>query len=166
MRNKVGDFDLGQKTMDQMGRTGLILTSGREGNPMAIGWGTVGIIWGRPVFLVLVRPSRYTFGLMEGHPEFIVNVPTDDMKEKVNICGSVSGRDTDKINKCGFTMKKGKDVAVPFIEDCPVHYECKVIHKNNVINANLSKDIVAGTYASGDFHTIYYGQILGVYRES
>ena len=38
----------------------LLVSQGKEGLPnvMAIGWGTVGIIWGKPIFVVLVRPSR------------------------------------------------------------------------------------------------------------
>ena len=45
----------------------LLASCGKEGVPnvMAIGWGTLGIIWRRPIFMVLVRPSRYTYKLIE-----------------------------------------------------------------------------------------------------
>ena len=45
----------------------LLVSQGKEGLPnvMAIGWGTIGWVWGRPIFSVLVRPSRYTYKLME-----------------------------------------------------------------------------------------------------
>ncbi len=165
MRRKTGDFDLIERTVKQLGKDGLLLVAGKLGNPMTIGWGNIGIIWGRPVFLVLVRPSRFTFGLMEETDEFTVNVPTDSQKKEVLLCGTMSGRDTDKIEKCAFTLAKSATVSVPHIRECPIHYECRTIHKNNVINAQLNREIVAGSYKAGDYHTIYFGQILGVYQE-
>ena len=46
-------------------RDGVLLVSvdanGRP-NPMAIGWGAIGVIWGKPIYMCLVRPSRYTHG--------------------------------------------------------------------------------------------------------
>lgn len=165
MREKIGNFDALTETLEKLKNGGLLLASGKKGNPMTIGWGTAGIIWGRPVFLVLVRPSRYSFGLMETRDEFSVNVPADDLKKQVAYCGSASGRDVDKVRECGFTMREGKLIGVPYIEECPVHYECRLIHKNSVINADLDEEIAAKSYASGDLHRIYYGEILGVYRE-
>ena len=164
MRKKVDTFTQMDETINRLGNGGLLLVGGEQGNPMTIGWGTIGIIWGLPVFTVLVRPSRFTFSLMEGHGEFSVNVPTEDLKKEVALCGSKSGRDTDKIKECGFTLITSAEIKVPCIEECVIHYECKTIHRNNVINAALDPEIVAGSYSSGDFHTIYYGRILGVYR--
>ena len=51
------------------------------------------------------------------------------------------------------------------IQECPIHFECHVVHKTNVLNADLDPKIVAGPYSEGDFHRIYHGEILGVYRE-
>ena len=165
MREEIDVFDMQIETIIQFGKNGLLLVSGEKANPMTIGWGTIGIIWGKPVFTVLVRPSRYTFGLIEECNEFTVNVPSDELKKQVAICGTKSGRDLDKIKKCNFTITKGKNVSVHYINECYIHYECKVIHKNNVINAELNKNIVKKYYSTGDYHTIYYGEILGVYKE-
>jgi len=75
---------------------GLLLASvGRDGRPnvMTIGWGLMGTLWARPVFVVAVRPSRYTHRLIEETGEFTVNVPRKGMEEIVEYCGTVSGRD-------------------------------------------------------------------------
>jgi len=51
------------QTIQRMREDGLLLASvGADGkaNVMTIGWGTMGCIWSRPVFIVLVRPSRHT----------------------------------------------------------------------------------------------------------
>lgn len=165
MRKQIGTYDALGETLEGLKGDGLLLASGEQGNPMTIGWGTVGWIWGLPVFTVLVRPSRHSFSLLEALPEFTVNIPAGDHGKALAICGSKSGRDLDKIAACGFTIGSSATVAVPFLKECPIHYECRVIHKSNVVNADLDPAITARSYASGDFHRVYYGQILGVYRE-
>ena len=165
MRTKIGTYDAVRETLDRLGSGGLLLAAGTQGNPMTIGWGTIGQIWGKPVFIVLVRPSRFSFSLIEALPEFSVNVPTDELRKTVAVCGSKSGRDIDKIKECGLHLNTGENIGVPTIQECTIQYECKVIHKSNVINGDLDPLIVAGSYPAGDFHRVYYGEILAVYRE-
>lgn len=163
---EIGYTDHLDKMLNVMGKMGLLLVSAdSEGKPnaMTIGWGTIGIIWGKPIFTVLVRPSRYTYDLMEKSEDFTVNVPTADMADAVMFCGSKSGRDFDKFKEKGLIALSGKNVKSPIIEQCAINYECKIIHKNNVIKEKLDGKIISSAYKSGDFHTIYYGEILGVY---
>ena len=133
---------------------------------MTIGWGTLGVIWGKPVLTVLVRPSRRTHFFLEEHDEFTVCLPTEKMKDSVMLCGTKSGRDIDKISECGFVMEKGLQVTTPYIAQCPVHFECRVIHRNRVIPENLDAGVAGEYYSAGDYHTIYFGEILGAYRET
>jgi len=165
MRKRIGIYDAVGETMAGLGDGGLFLGTGTQGNPMTIGWATIGLVWGRPVMTVLVRPSRYSFSLLEALPEFTVNVPAADHGKALAICGSKSGRDMDKIATCGFSLGSSESISVPYIRECPVHYECRVILKSNVVNADLDPDIIPEYYASGDFHRVYYGEILGLYRE-
>lgn len=157
-----------QETMNVMTNEGLLLASldavGKP-NTMTIGWGTMGLIWGKPMFIVLVRPSRYTYGCLEATDDFTVNVPPKELAETVAFCGSVSGRDHDKFAERGLTAVPGKRVKSPIIEECVIHYECKVVHRNDVIPANLAPDIRAGAYPAGDFHRLYFGEILAVYAD-
>ncbi|MAG13447.1 MAG: flavin reductase [Spirochaetales bacterium] len=164
MRKKIGTYDAMRETLDRLGKEGLLLATGKQANPMTIGWGTIGRIWGRRVFIVLVRPTRYSFSLLEALPEFSVNVPTDDLRKTVAFCGSKSGRDVDKISEYNLGLIPGESISVPTIQECSIQYECKVIHKSNVINGDLDPAIVAGSYAGGDFHRVYYGEILNVYQ--
>ncbi len=148
-----------------MRRQGLLLTSvDAEGKPnvMTIGWGNPGIIWGKPIFVVLVRPSRFTFRNVEETMQFVIDVPTDEMHEACLHCGTVSGRDHDKFADCGFTTVQAETVDAPLIEQCLMHYECRVVHKNDVMDSQLDPTVRSECYASGDFHRIYYGQILRV----
>ena len=156
------------KTLGALTRGGILLASTKrsgESNTMTIGWGTVGTIWGKEIFVVMVRPSRYTHEFIEDSGEFTVNVPTPDMKKWVAYAGTKSGRDGDKFAEFGMTISPGQKVSAVTIDACPLVYECKVVHKNEVIPANLDPDITSRSYPRGDFHTVYFGEILGVYAK-
>ncbi|MBD3180653.1 flavin reductase family protein [Candidatus Poribacteria bacterium] len=155
-----------KETIELMANPGLLLVSvdsAGKPNAMTIGWGTIGIIWGKPIFTVLVRPSRYTYGLMEETGDFTVNVPNADMRDTVMFCGTKSGRDYDKFKENSLIAVPSKEIKSPGIEQCPIHYECKVVHKNDVLKEKLDGKIISSAYSGGDFHTIYYGEILAAY---
>jgi flavin reductase (DIM6/NTAB) family NADH-FMN oxidoreductase RutF len=145
----------------------LLASCGKEGSPnvMAIGWGTIGIIWRRPIFVVLVRPSRYTHKLIEETGEFTVNIVPPQLKEVVQYCGSVSGRDHDKFKERKLTAVPSKKVKTPIIKECILHFECRVINKNDLVPSELEKSIVSSLYPKGDFHRVYFGEILACEHE-
>jgi len=165
MLRETGNFDNVNKLFDSLKKGGAFLVAGRDevANPMTIGWATVGIIWGKPVLTVLVRPSRHTFSLISKHDEFVVCVPEPGMSKELSICGTRSGRDIDKFAECGFTKENGLKVSVPHIAQCPMHYECRIVHRNNVSRETLINGLDSQYYPDGDFHTVFYGEMLGTY---
>jgi flavin reductase (DIM6/NTAB) family NADH-FMN oxidoreductase RutF len=169
MKKQIGTFDAVDVTLERLnentGGDGLLLIAGENGNPMAIGWATIGIVWSLPILTVLVRPSRYTFELIEKSGEFSVNVLEKRYAKQILLCGTQSGRDGDKVSACGFSLEKGNRISIPHLREAAVVYECRTVHKNNVINAALDGAIVKKNYPQGDYHTVYFGEILGVYRE-
>jgi len=162
---EVGYMDYLKETFTTMDRSGLLLVSTSQqgkSNVMTIGWGTIGIIWAKPIFIVLVRPSRFTYGLIEETGDFTVNVPPMEMSEKVSFCGTVSGREHDKFIEQKITAIPAKEVRSPLIEECLIHYECKVVHKNDVLPPELAADIPPAFYPQGDYHRVFYGEIVRV----
>jgi len=158
--------DAAKLLADVLGSHGaLLVANDRDGKPnvMTIGWATWGIIWSRPVFTALVRPSRYTHQFMEQADSFTVNLPPPEMADAATFCGTVSGRDVDKLKEKNLTATHGKRVTACYIEECVAHLECRILFKNQVTPDLLAGDIVAGFYPHGDFHTIYYGEIVGCY---
>jgi len=147
----------------RLGSDGVLLGSydlADEPNFMTIGWGTLGIVWGLPMWIVLVRPSRYTYECIERSGCFSVNVPTPAMAKACTICGTRSGRDGDKCAPAGLTVTRGSHVPAPLADQCPIVYECKVVHYNDVAPDTLATEIIAGAYPAGDFHRVYFGQVL------
>jgi flavin reductase (DIM6/NTAB) family NADH-FMN oxidoreductase RutF len=155
-----------EETLRKLQHPGLLLVGAKKygkTNVMAIGWGLVGVMWRKPVFLVLVRPSRFTHEFIEDTEEFTVNVPPNGMEKTVNYCGEVSGRKVDKFKKCDLTVVKSKKLRVPVIKECIIHYECKVVHKLEVKPELVIGSVRKTFYAKDDFHTLYFGEILAVY---
>ena len=56
-----------------------------------------------------------------------------------------------------------RQVRVPIIEQGAVHYECRVVHTNEVIPANLAAEIKVSAYATGDYQRVYFGEVLAAY---
>ncbi len=74
-------------------------------------------------------------------------------------------RDVDKFTKFHWTRVKGKTVDAPYIKECPVHFECKIIYKDDLLPGVLPKDIEDGVYPGKNMHMLYYGEIKGTYAE-
>jgi len=155
------------QTMRVLSNWGCLLVSGDLGkaNVMTIGWGLAGTLWGRTFFIVAVRPSRYTYMFIEKNGDFTVNVPSRDMEKIVDYCGSVSGRDHDKFKESGLTIVSSKKVTSPIIYECVVHFECKVEYATDVEPRGLPTDVITECYPHGDYHRLYFGEVLATYAD-
>lgn len=155
-----------EAAMNYLHKQGAFLTvkNGDNVNTMTISWGNIGFEWNKPIFTVLVRKSRYTYELMENTNEFTVSIPLDDkLKKELAFCGSKSGRDFDKIKECNLTLDSGKSVSTPVIGDCQMHYECRIVYKQEMNPVFLSEEVKNSSYKNGDYHTVYYGEIVNCY---
>lgn len=147
-------------------KKGILLTTKAEGqvNTMTIGWGTMGIEWGRPVFVAYVRESRYTHEMLERSGEFTVNIPVGAVDSKIlGVCGTKSGRDMDKIRELNLTLEEPMNISVPGIKELPLTLECKILYRMEQTLDTIPQDIIEKYYPNGDFHYAYYGQIVGAY---
>jgi flavin reductase (DIM6/NTAB) family NADH-FMN oxidoreductase RutF len=153
---------------DELEGKGLLLVSiSADGRPnaMAIGWGAVGWIWGKPIFMVLVRPSRYSAVLLDQTSDFTINLMPAEMADVILFCGSVSGRQHDKFAKSGLNPVPAQKVKAPVIEQALLQYECRVVQKTDVAPETFDRAIVDEHYRKGDFHHLYFGEILAVHAE-
>jgi len=159
-------FELWTETVEALTREGLLLVGmDRAGqpNPMTIGWMTAGVIWGKPILQVYVRPSRFTYSRLEEVGEFTVNVLPSLFAAALQHCGTASGRDGDKFSQTGLTPVPGRQVRAPVIEQGVIHYECRTVHKHDLDPQALAAEISQAMYPNGDFHRVYYGEVLAVY---
>ena len=165
MKRKVNVWDYAGQIVQAM-NPGILATTkvNDQVNTMTIGWGTLGIEWGRPVFILFVRESRYTKQMLEENGEFTINVPVGEFDKKIlAYCGTKSGRDVDKIKQLGLTLEAGETVSVPAIKELPLTLECKVIYKQEQDKEAIAPFAMERYYTAGDFHTAYYGEITAAY---
>jgi flavin reductase (DIM6/NTAB) family NADH-FMN oxidoreductase RutF len=161
-------LDYFAQTIQRMREDGLLLvTLGADGRPnvMTMGWGTVGSIWSRPIFMVLVRPSRHTYSRLEQVSDFTVNVPPRELAAAASHCGTVSGREHDKFQEMHLTPVPSREVRSPIIQECLVHYECRTLHRNDIVPEALAQAVHDESYPSGNYHRIYFGEIVAAYAD-
>jgi flavin reductase (DIM6/NTAB) family NADH-FMN oxidoreductase RutF len=170
MKTILKPFDCAGQICEAM-KKGILLTTkaGDFVNTMTIGWGHMGIEWGRPIFVAYVRETRHTRQMLDDNGEFTVNVPVGSLDPKIlGYCGSKSGRDVNKIADLDLTLEDPISISVPGIKELPLTLECKVIYKQDQDSAALHPDVMAryykpGTRNEGDYHTMYFGEITAAY---
>jgi flavin reductase (DIM6/NTAB) family NADH-FMN oxidoreductase RutF len=141
----------------------LTVKAGEATNVMTIGWGLVGFIWQRSVFMVAVRNSRHTFTIIEKASDFTVCVPMGDMKDALMFCGTKSGRDMDKFKACGLVPAAAQQTVSPVLKVPGIHLECRIRFKAAMDPAYLD-DALENLYPAKDYHTLYFGEIAACYE--
>ena len=79
--------------------------------------------FGKYIFFSLYK-ERYTRIGIHENMTFSVNIPSVDLLNEINICGSRSGRDFDKGSL--FNIFYGELKNAPMIRECPINMECEV----------------------------------------
>lgn len=175
MKKKIEVFNFANIIMNKLS-TGILLTTKANGkvNSMTIGWGELGVILGKPVFIIFIRENRFTKKQLTINPEFTINIPLKNMNKKIlGFCGTKSGKDIDKIKELNLTLEPPDIISVPAIKEFPLTIECKVIYKKDQLSSDILDEIQEKYYPQGidsyfcgrnkDFHTVYYGEIISSY---
>lgn len=142
----------------------ITASDGEKWNTMTASWGTLGVLWGRPVAMVFVRDSRYTYEFMEKAEGFTCSFFGPNRKETLKYCGSKSGRNTDKIKDTELMpviieAPDGHSERITF-SDANMVFSCTIaakmpFHPDQFV---LKKEIEA-SYPEKDYHTVYIGFI-------
>ncbi|MFN2302584.1 MAG: flavin reductase family protein [Anaerolineales bacterium] len=132
-------------------------------NAMTIGWGAIGTMWSKPFVFVAVRHSRYTFEFMEKFNTFTVSAFSREYHPALNLLGSQSGRDGDKIAASGLTPESSALVEAPSYREAELVIECQKIYANDLNPAHFLDESIYRHYRNHDFHRIYYGEILAAF---
>jgi len=118
-----------------------------------------------PLIACAVGSKTYSCELIQNTREFIVNVPSKQLKQEIYYCGYHSGYQVDKFKETGLTPQRARRVKAPIIDECVAHMECKlrqemetggkILFIGEVVDAYADEAIVKGErkieYAQGDF---------------
>ena len=150
---------------DRIGGDWALVTAGTEEsgwNTMTIGWGSTGVLWGRPILTVFVHPSRFTQHLLVENDYFTVQLFDNEHKRDLGILGSTSGRDGDKIAATSLTPK-AIEHGMTF-EEATTTFVCKKLLTHQMQPSDAPQDFLdrAGDFYATDAHTVFMGEIITV----
>lgn len=124
----------------------MVSVTDKEGksNIITVAWaGTV--CTNPPMVSISVRPSRYSYQILEETGEFVINLTNESLVKACDYCGVVSGRDVDKFAKTGLTPIPMEHVHAMGIDESPVNMECKITEKRELGS-----------------HTMFIAEVIGV----
>lgn len=135
-------------------------------NTMTASWGGFGQLWNRDVAFIFVRPSRYTFEFVEKNPGFSLSFFGEEKAEALKICGSISGRESDKAKAAGITpmvLGAGEKRWTSF-EEARLVLACTKIYAQDLDPAAFLDSGIAGHYPEADYHRLYIGEIEAAWK--
>lgn len=163
--HRLNPSDLSLRPFHLLDQEWALLVAGTDRpNPMTVSWGGFGTLWNRPVVTVYVRPSRFTFGLLDAHPEFTLNFLPETRRPALDLCGSVSGRDTDKWQTAGLDPVPSECIGVPRVAGADLSLECRILSTIDIDPARFLDPVIDQLYPARDYHRAFLGEVLAVWR--
>lgn len=132
--------------------------SGRT-NAMTASWGGMGVLWGKKVAFVFIRPQRYTKRFVDEAAKFTLSFFDDSYKNMLGYMGKVSGKDEDKLAKSGLTVTD-KDGA-PVFKEASLTLVCRKMYRDTLKEENfIDKSNIEKWYPQKDYHDVYVAEIV------
>lgn len=118
-----------------------------EANVFTASW--VGVASASPPYITLgVRPYRWSYKAIRETGEFVLNIPSEELLEAVDICGHTAKSREERLHRAGLTLTKASRVRAPLLVECPVNIECQVEHELHL-----------------DSHRLFVGRVVAVHAD-
>ena len=152
--------ELQKNPFQMIGKEWLLMAAEKAGktNAMTASWGGVGIMWGKPVAYVFIRPQRYTKEFIDASDTFSLSVLGEEYRKTLSYFGTVSGRDEDKIAKSG--LQVAYDGATPYFQEAGTVMICRKLFAQYYDPACfIDKTCDETWYPEKDYHMMYIAEI-------
>lgn len=123
---------------------------------MTASWGGIGVLWNVPVATIYVRPQRHTYSLIEKCDRLSLCFTGDGYRKSLALCGSKSGKDTDKLLECGLHSETVDGVGI--ISESEAVMICKKLYADD-LKEDKFIDRSHLSHYNGDFHRFYILEI-------
>ena len=154
--------ELNQNVAKIISRGGLLTATHRDGrvNTMTVSWGGTGILWGREVCFLFVRPERYTFEFCETGDTVTLSFFGEGEKNTLTFCGTKSGRDVNKFKECDlrYTVQNGACV----FEKAELTLVLKKLYAQDLQEECFVSNECLSFYKNGGYHRMYVCEIVDV----
>ncbi|MDR0689500.1 MAG: flavin reductase family protein [Spirochaetaceae bacterium] len=146
----------------------MLITAGnlREGrgnwNTMTASWGGLGVLWGRNVAFMFIRPTRYTFEFTRAASLFTLSFFDKNHRRALEICGDCSGRDTDKAAEAGLTplgFEGGKAAGGIGFREASEIVVCRKLYTHDFDPSGFLDPSIEENYPEWDYHRMFIGEI-------
>ncbi len=166
MFEKIDPKELSQNVFSAIGDQWMLITAGTKErcNTMTASWGGLGILWSVPMATIYIRPQRYTKQFVDENEYFTLAFFGPEWKQQLALCGTRSGRDVDKVKECGFTAAASDTGAAPYFEEAELVLVCRKRMVMPMDPAAIPADVKEHHY-EGDYHDIYWGEIVEVLKK-
>lgn len=145
--------------IDMIGKEWMMIGApdGEGANAMTASWGTIGVLWNKPVCVCYIRPQRYTYELAEKSDRLSFSFFGKDCRDALAYCGRHSGRDGDKLSEADldYVMSDG----VPVFERARLTLVCKKLYADFLRKENFIIPDELSHYPTDDFHKFYICEI-------
>ncbi len=161
--NKIKPEDLNENVFKMIGSDWMLITAGSMAkfNTMTAAWGGMGFLWNLNVAFIFIRPQRYTFEFVERNKFFTLSFFTEENRRILNICGSKSGRNCDKIMETGLEPIE-TELGNIYFEQARLVLECRKIYYDDIKETNFVDKSLIDIYQRKDFHRMFIGEIIDV----
>lgn len=159
-----------ENAFELIGKEWMLVTAGTQNNfnTMTASWGGIGWLWNKPVAFIFIRPERYTHGFIEANDRLTLSFYGEDYRKALQICGSKSGRDINKVEATGLTPEVLETGTMTFAE-ARMTLDCRKLFKSSMEEKNfLDKAVLERWYndqPGGGLHDIYVVEIEGLYTK-
>ncbi len=166
---KISVSELKDNMFDAIGKEWMLVTAGtpEKFNMMTASWGGTGILWGKPVAFIFIRPERYTYEFIEKGDTLTLSFLGEAHRDIHKICGSQSGRDIDKVAASGLKPYVTENGNIAY-EQARLILECKKLYADFIDADNfVDKLLISRWYGEGygGFHKMYILEIQNVLVE-
>ncbi|MDD2958386.1 MAG: flavin reductase [Lachnospiraceae bacterium] len=155
--------ELQENPFKMIGEDWLLVTAQKDGkvNTMTASWGGVGVMWGKDVAYIVIRPQRYTKEFIDGSDTLSLSILPEGHKDIYGYLGKVSGREEDKIAKSRLTVAHAD--GTPYFEEAKTVLICKKMFAQPLAPESfLDPSLIERWYPDGDFHAMYICEIQKV----
>lgn len=90
-----------------------------------------------PLIGCVVSDRDYSFELLRGSKECVINIPTVEQSDMVVKCGNTTGKKINKFEKFKILTSPASKVKAPLIDECFANLECVVLDMKLVNKYNF-----------------------------
>lgn len=144
-----------------IGKEWMLVTAGTQDkvNTMTASWGGLGVMYGKDVAFIVIRPQRYTKEFIDQEETFSLSFLDKNYRDVLNYLGTVSGRTEDKIKNSGLTLEYTD--GTPYFSEANLVFVCKKLVKQELdANSLLYEKLDKTFYPTKDYHVLYIAQII------